>query len=71
MRTERFTFICSTIEREAITLLAKFYNRTQSDVIRQLILQAMHNLPHLYHAEEQMPLSDYAETNSTNKAEEK
>ncbi len=44
MRTERFTFLCTCSERKAISLLAKFHRRSQGDVVRQLIIQALEDL---------------------------
>jgi len=44
MRIKRFTFLCTTSEREAISLLAKFHHRSQGDVVRLLILEAMNTL---------------------------
>lgn len=44
MRTERFTFLCTKSEREAISTLAKFYRRSQSDLLRFLIVEEMDDL---------------------------
>jgi diketogulonate reductase-like aldo/keto reductase len=45
MRTKRFTFICSAVEKQAITMLAQIHRRSQSDLIRYLIYQAILALP--------------------------
>jgi len=44
MRTERFTFLCSIEERNAISKLSNHYQRTQGDVIRFLIRNAVKDL---------------------------
>jgi hypothetical protein len=40
MRDTRFTFLCNREERELLTALARRLARTESDVVRQLILAA-------------------------------
>lgn len=39
MKNKRFTFLCNDEEREDIKNLAQFFNRSQSDTIRELIRQ--------------------------------
>ncbi len=41
MRTNRFTFLCTTEERKMITVLARFFQRSQGDTIRYLIRVAV------------------------------
>lgn len=43
MRIIRFTFLCNEQERKEIELLAKNLNRSQSDAIRELLRQSMHD----------------------------
>lgn len=40
MRTQRFTFLCTTEERFCLEQLAVFYHRTKGDTVRLLIKQA-------------------------------
>jgi hypothetical protein len=44
MNDQRFTFLCTKVERGQLTKLAIHYHRSQSDTIRLLIRQAIQNL---------------------------
>jgi predicted transcriptional regulator len=41
MRTERFTFLCTTEEKQALEGLASALHRSKSDTIRLLIITAV------------------------------
>jgi hypothetical protein len=43
-RYERFTFLCSESEKEAISKLAAQLSRSQSDAVRYVVLQAARQL---------------------------
>ena len=44
VRTERFTFICSKLDRELLAAIATKLNRSQGDAIRILIYRAADEL---------------------------
>lgn len=44
MRVQRFTFLCNENERQAIALLAKQLQRSQSDAVRYVIAIAVQDL---------------------------
>ncbi len=44
MRTQRFTFLCTISEREALEQLASLWRRTKSDTVRLLIADALSRL---------------------------
>jgi hypothetical protein len=47
MRLERFTFLCNENERRAIATLATHLQRSQSDAIRYVVIEAVQELDRL------------------------
>jgi len=46
-RYERFTFMCDSIERQAITELAIRLQGSQSDAVRFIVIEAVRQLTHV------------------------
>jgi hypothetical protein len=46
-RFERFTFLCDENERRVIAVLAAHLQRSQSDAVRYVVLEAAHELERL------------------------
>ena len=57
-RYERFTFLCDVNERQAITYLAARLQRSQSDAVRFVVIEAIRQLSQSYAGQFLFPLQE-------------